>query len=64
MCIRDSAYTGAFIPEDTGFLTQFFEGAALEFHPESVGTKYEVMRRHIGVELLREKYPAHAPKAA
>lgn len=56
--------SGAFIAPDTGYLTQFFQGAALELHPHNVGTDYAVLRRHIGIDVLRREYPDHAPKQA
>lgn len=53
--------SGAFIDSDTGVLTQWFEGGALEWHPENAGTEYAVLRRHVGLEMLRARYPDRVP---
>lgn len=51
---------GAFEAEDTGIYTQPFEGGMLEWHPDNP-PEYRVLRRHCGVEVMRERFPQHAP---
>jgi hypothetical protein len=36
-------------------LTQYFERAVFEFHPEYAGTAYEVLLRRVGMEALRHQ---------
>ncbi len=36
-------------------LTQYFERAVFEHHPENAGTEYEVLLRRLGAEMLDER---------
>jgi hypothetical protein len=36
-------------------LTQYFERAVFEYHPDNAGTAYEVLLRRVGAELLAER---------
>jgi hypothetical protein len=45
-----------FVDPDTGLVTQYFERARFEHHPEHAGTEYEVLLGHLGhseVDFLR-----------
>lgn len=37
-----------FIDPDTGLVTQYFERARFEFHPENAGSEYEILLGHLG----------------
>lgn len=52
--------SGAFIAQDTGILTQFFEGGALEWWPNNPPA-HRVLRRHTGLEVLHVRYPERVP---
>ncbi len=56
-------FSGAFIDDETGLLTQWFEGGALEWHPGNA-PEHRVQRRHTGLEVLRERYPERVGLAA
>ena len=36
-------------------LTQYFERAVFEYHPEYAGTPYAVLLRRVGAELLAQR---------
>lgn len=55
--------SGAFIDPETNILTQWFEGGALEWHPENA-PESRVLRRHTGLQLLGHIYPERVGKAA
>ena len=49
------------VDPETGktFLTQWFERNRFELHPENAGTKYEVLRGLLGVDLARQQKYIH-----
>ncbi len=55
--------SGAFNDPDTGILTQYFEGGALEWHP-TFPPESRVLRRHTGLEVLRTRFPERVGQAA
>jgi spore germination protein len=44
-----------FIDPETGLLTQYFERAVMEHHPDLAGTPYEILLSLVGNDVLREK---------
>mgnify|MGYP002779536510 CR=1 FL=1 len=41
-----------FVDPVTGYITQYFERARFEYHPENAGTQYEVLLGRVGAEAL------------
>ena len=44
-----------FVDPETGFVSQYFERAIFEYHPENDGTEFEVLLRRLGVEELQAR---------
>lgn len=44
-----------FVDPTTGFVSQYFERAIFEYHPENEGTEFEVLLRRLGVEELQAR---------
>jgi hypothetical protein len=45
-----------FVDPDTGLLTQYYERARFEYHPEFAGTEYEVLLGHLGTAYLQGEH--------
>lgn len=44
-----------FTDPETGYVSQYFERAIFEYHPENDGTEFEVLLRRLGVEELQAR---------
>lgn len=48
--------SGEFMDPATGYLTQYFERARFEYHPEYAGTQWEVLLGRVGAEYLAQTF--------
>ncbi|HEX7102218.1 MAG TPA: peptidoglycan hydrolase, partial [Nitrolancea sp.] len=44
-----------FVDPQTGYVTQYFERAVFEYHPENAGTPYTVLLKRLGADELQAR---------